>query len=68
MAWPRYSQSHPKTSSEKSYLLGLKERESFESEIDNRTLNGEVKQVVRLICDVVPGYDKHTCESSSLNS
>jgi PAS domain S-box-containing protein len=31
-------------------------KKSFESEIDNRTLNGEVKQV-RLICDVVPGYE-----------
>ncbi len=31
-------------------------KESFESEIDNRTLNGEVKQV-RLICNVVPGYE-----------
>ena len=31
-------------------------KEAFESEIDNRTLNGEVKHV-RLICDVVPGYE-----------
>jgi len=41
----------------KEELLAWAEgKESFESEIDNRTLDGELKQV-RLICNVVPGYE-----------
>ena len=31
-------------------------KETFESEIDNLTLNGELKQV-KIICNVVPGYE-----------